>query len=115
MSDQGAGLRKRMPTRWAIALGGVLLAGPVVAAAPGDNVGVVRDLAGRVGPILGSALACQDIAQSRIQFVADKFRAVIRDVSTTDAERDDISRPFDRYVTDGRSAITMGRLDCKGA
>jgi branched-chain amino acid transport system substrate-binding protein len=115
MSDQGAGLRKRMPTRWAIALCGVLLAGPAVAAAPGDNVGVVRDLAGRVGPILGSALACQDIAQSRIQFVADKFRAVIRDVSTTDAERDDISRTFDRYVTDGRSAITMGRLDCKGA
>jgi ABC-type branched-subunit amino acid transport system substrate-binding protein len=104
-----------MPTRWAIALCGVLLAGPAVAAAPGDNVGVVRDLAGRVGPILGSALACQDIAQSRIQFVADKFRAVIRDVSTTDAERDDISRTFDRYVTDGRSAITMGRLDCKGA
>ena len=115
MSDQGAGLRKRMPTRWAIVLCGVLLAGPAVAAAPGDNVGVVRDLAGRVGPILGSALACQDIAQSRIQFVADKFRAVIRDVSTTDAERDDISRLFDRYVTDGRSAITMGRLDCKGA
>jgi branched-chain amino acid transport system substrate-binding protein len=115
MFDQGAGLRKRMPTRWAIALCGILLAGPAIAAAPGDNVGVVRDLAGRVGPILGSALACQDIAQSRIQFVADKFRAVIRDVSTTDAERDDISRTFDRYVTDGRSAITMGRLDCKGA
>ncbi|HEY7842206.1 MAG TPA: ABC transporter substrate-binding protein [Bradyrhizobium sp.] len=119
MSDQGAGLGKgrnlRLPAYWAIALCGFLLAGPAVAAAPGDNVSVVRDLAGRVGPILGSALACQDIPQSRIQFVADKFRAVIRDVSTSDAERDEISRLFDRYVTDGRSAITLGRGDCKSA
>jgi ABC-type branched-subunit amino acid transport system substrate-binding protein len=102
----------RLVARWAIALGGFLLTS-VAVAAPGDNVAVVRDLAGRVGPILGSALACQDIAQARIQFVADKFRAVIRDVSSSDAERDDISQRFDRYVIDGRGAITSGRTDCK--
>jgi hypothetical protein len=64
----------------AVVLCGFLLGGSAVAAAPGDNVAVVRDLAGRIGPILGAALACQDIPQPRIQAVADKFRAVIRDV-----------------------------------
>jgi ABC-type branched-subunit amino acid transport system substrate-binding protein len=98
-----------------VVLCGLLLAGPAGAAAPGDNVGVVRDLAGRVGPIIGSALACPEIAQARIQFVADKFRAVIRDVSTGENERNDISRQFDSYVTDGRSAVTLGHMDCKSA
>jgi branched-chain amino acid transport system substrate-binding protein len=117
MSYHGAGLIEgrnlRFAARVAIALCGFLVAGAPVTAAPGDNVNVVRDLAGRVGPILGSALACQDIAQSRIQFVADKFRAVIRDVSNNEAERDTISQSFDRYVIDGRGAITSGRTDCK--
>ena len=99
----------------AIALCGVWLVGAPIAAAPGDNVGVVRDLASRVGPILGAALACQDIAQSRVQLVADKFRAVIRDVSTSEAERGDISQLFDRYVMDGRGSLTSGRTDCKSA
>jgi ABC-type branched-subunit amino acid transport system substrate-binding protein len=100
--------------RFAIALCGIWLTAPAVAAAP-DNVGVVRDLASRVGPILGAALACQEVAQSRVQLVADKFRAVIRDVSTSGAERDDISQSFDRYVMDGRGALTSGRIDCKTA
>jgi ABC-type branched-subunit amino acid transport system substrate-binding protein len=101
--------------RCAIVLGGLLLAGPSVSAAPGDNVGVVRDLASRIGPILGAALACQDIPQPRIQAVADKFRAVIRDVSTSESERDDVSQTFNRTVIDGRSAVTTGRIDCKSA
>jgi len=116
MFDHGAGVNKGKNfgrAALAIALGGFLLAGPGAMAAPGDNVAVVRDLASRVGPILGSALVCQDIAQNRIQFVADKFRAVIRDVSGTDAEREEISQKFDRYVIDGRGAITSGRTDCR--
>jgi len=84
-------------------------------AVPGDNVGIVRELASRVGPIVGSALACHNIAQPRIQMIADKFRAVIREVSSNEAERDDLSRMFDRYVTDGRSAVVAGRMDCKSA
>ena len=73
----------------------------------------MRDLAGRVGPILGAALVCQDIAQSRIQTVADKFRAVIRDVSNSENERMDLAQQFDRAVIDGRGTITSGRTDCK--
>jgi ABC-type branched-subunit amino acid transport system substrate-binding protein len=83
-----------------------------MAAAPGDNVSVVRDLASRIGPILGSALACQDIPQTRIQAVADKFRAVIRDVASNEAERDEISQSFNRYVVGARDA-GVNRTDCK--
>jgi branched-chain amino acid transport system substrate-binding protein len=84
-------------------------------AVPGDNAGIVRELASRVGPIVGSALACHNIAQPRIQMIADKFRAVIREVSSSEAERDDLSRLFDRYVTDGRSTVVAGKMDCRTA
>jgi ABC-type branched-subunit amino acid transport system substrate-binding protein len=105
----------RSPARWALALSCALLAGAAGAATPGDNVGVVRDLASRVGPIVGSALACPEINHPRIQVIADKFRAVIREVSTNEAERDDVSRLFDRYVSDGRGSVSAGRVDCKSA
>jgi branched-chain amino acid transport system substrate-binding protein len=104
----------RWTSRLAMVVFGATLAGNAVAA-PGDNVSVVRELASRVGPIVGSALACQDIGQARIQVIADKFRAVIREVSSNEAERDDLSRLFDRYVTDGRGAVTAGRTDCRSA
>jgi branched-chain amino acid transport system substrate-binding protein len=115
MSDHGVGMNLRSPARWVIALCCAVLAGAAGAATPGDNVSVVRDLASRVGPIIGSALACPDINHPRIQLIADKFRAVIREVSTNEAERDDISRLFDRYVNDGRGSVTAGRVDCKSA
>ena len=84
-------------------------------ASAGDNANIVRDLAGRVGPIIGSALACTDIARPRIQSIADKFQAVIREASSNEAERDDLSRLLDRYVADGRNAVTAGRIDCRMA
>jgi ABC-type branched-subunit amino acid transport system substrate-binding protein len=101
----------RRPACLAVALAGILFTN-ASHAAPGD---VVRDLAGRVGPIIGSALACPDISQARIQTIADKFRAVIRQTAASDAERDDLARIFDRYVTDGRGAISAGRIDCRAA
>ena len=117
MSDHGAEMIKqrnpRFPARSTIVLCAVLLIGPAMAAAPGDNASVVRDLAGRVGPILGSALACPDIPQARIQAVADKFRAVIRDVGASEAERDDIAQTFNRYVIGARDAGAANRIDCK--
>jgi branched-chain amino acid transport system substrate-binding protein len=115
MSYHGVGMKARSSARWAIALSCALLAGAAGAATPGDNAGVVRDLASKVGPIVGSALACPEINHPRIQGMADKFRAVIKEVSTNEAERDDISRLFERYVNDGRGAVTAGRMDCKSA
>src|SRR5690349_595910 len=102
----------RSALRWtAIMVGAALVS--TASAAPGDNTTIVRDLAGRVGPIIGSALACRDIGRTRVQTIADKFQAVIREASANEAERDDLTRLLDRYVADGRTAVTSGRIDCR--
>jgi ABC-type branched-subunit amino acid transport system substrate-binding protein len=103
-----------MTTRCSSLLVATMLAASssVALAAPTD---VVRNLAGRVGPIIGSALACRDIARPRIQVIIEKFQAVIREASTGDADRDELTRLLDRFVADGRSALTSGRMDCRAA
>ncbi len=100
--------------RWVIILGGALLVNGA-SAAPGDNLSVVRDLASRVGPIIGSALACQNITRPRVQVIIDKFQAVIREASPSEADRADVARLLDRYVADGRSAVSSGKTDCRTA
>ena len=54
--------------RWAPVLLTVVLA-VNAGAALADNLKVVRELAGRVGPIVGSAQACQGVARPRIQLI----------------------------------------------
>src|ERR1700730_6785381 len=82
-------------------------------AAPGNKTDVVRDLAGRVGPIVGSALACQDIARPRIKVIVDKFSAVIKEASSNEAERDELTQLLARSVAEGRGAVTTGKIDCR--
>ena len=103
-----------MTPRWMTVLFGALLAG-VTGAAAGDKTDVVRDLAGRVGPIIGSALACRDIARPRIQLIVDKFTAVIAEASTNEAERSDLTQVLDRNVANGRGAVASGQTDCRQA
>jgi len=100
-----------MKPRLMIFLSIALLAGNAEAA--GDKTGLLRDVTGRVGPLLGSASACQSIAQSRIQAITDKFTVVIRDTAPSDAERNELNQMFDRTVADGRSAVASGRVECK--
>ncbi len=97
--------------RWVLILGGALLVNGA-SAAPGDNLSVVRDLASQVGPIIGSALACQNITRPRVQMIIDKFQAVIRGASPSEADRADVARLLDRYVADGRRAVSSGKMDC---
>ena len=84
-------------------------------AAPGDKMELVRDLAGRVGPVIGSALACPDVTRPRIQLVIEKFAAVIRDAAANEAQRSDLAQLFDRSVADGRNAVALGKTDCRVA
>jgi ABC-type branched-subunit amino acid transport system substrate-binding protein len=93
---------------------GALLAGAGGATA-GGGTDIVRDLAGRVGPIIGSALACRDIPRPRIQLIVDKFTAVITEASSSETERSDLTSLLDRSVADGRGAVTSGKIDCKVA
>ena len=84
-------------------------------AAPGDKADLVRDLAGRVGPVIGSALACPEIARPRVQSIVEKFASVIREASANEAQRSDLAQLFDRSVADGRATILSGRMDCQQA
>jgi branched-chain amino acid transport system substrate-binding protein len=103
-----------MTTRLITFLLTVLLAG-VARAAPGDGSDLIRDLAVRVGPIIGSAFACQSIQRPRVQIIADKFAAVIREASPNEAGRAGLTQQLDRSVADGRAAVTTGKLDCGAA
>ena len=84
-------------------------------AAPGDKADLVRDLAGRVGPVIGSALACPEIARPRVQSIVEKFATVIREASANEAQRSDLAQLFDRSVADGRATVISGRMDCQQA
>jgi branched-chain amino acid transport system substrate-binding protein len=101
-----------MTPRWIAVLLGAWLAS-AAGTAYGGNTDVVRDLAARVGPIVGSALACTDIARPRVQAIVDKFAAVIKEASSNEAERDDLTQLLNRSAADGRTAVTTGRTDCK--
>jgi branched-chain amino acid transport system substrate-binding protein len=98
--------------RWTILLLCAVLAN-AAETAPGDKTNLVRDLAGRVGPVIGSALACPDIARPRIQLIVDKFTAVITEAATNETERSSLTQLLDRNVADGRGAVTSGRMDCR--
>src|ERR1700736_6206549 len=101
-----------MTQRWMTVVFGALLAGAGGAAA-GDKTDVGRGPGGRGGPIVGSALACREIARPRIQVIVDKFTAVITQFSSSEAERADLTQLLDRNIADGRAAVTSGRMDCR--
>jgi ABC-type branched-subunit amino acid transport system substrate-binding protein len=96
---------------WSTVIIGALLAGPALAT-PDDKIAVVRDLTARVGPVVGSALACKDVARTRIKAIVEKFAAVIKEAASNVAERADLGRLLDTSVADGRIAVTSGRIDC---
>ena len=91
---------------------GAMLFGIAGSAHAAGDITIVRDLASRVGPVIGSAQACRDIARPRIQTIIDKFSQVIREASSNEAERSDLTQTFDRTVAEGRTAVTSGRIDC---
>jgi len=102
-----------MTSRKTFLLIGALLASPANAA-PGD-IDIVRDLAARIGPIIGAASACDDIARRRVQTIADKFNQVIREASPGEPERNALARLFDGHIATGRRLVTTAQIDCKGA
>src|ERR1700679_4004246 len=99
-----------MSPRWIAILFGALLAS-AAGAAPAGNPNVVRDLAASVGPIVGSALACTDIARPRIQAIVEKFAAVIKEASSKEAERDDLTQSFNRRLAGGGNAAARAESD----
>jgi len=102
-----------MISRKTVLLIGALLATPAHAAP--NYVEIVRDLAARIGPILGSASACEDITRRRVQLIADKFSQVIREASPNEPDRAELTRLYDGHVATGRRLVATSQVDCKVA
>src|SRR3569833_1936500 len=100
-----------MTVRWSVLLMGALLGSPAGAALAAP-VEVVRDLAARVGPIVGQASTCQDIAQGRLQTIVDQFGEVIRQSASNNGERDLLTRSFNGFIADGRSRMAGSQTNC---
>ena len=60
-------------------------------------------------------MACPDIARPRIRVIADKFAAVIKEASSNEAERADLTQLLDRNVAAALGAVTSGQMDCRRA
>lgn len=107
-----------MSIRFALAIAGAtLIAAPQIAAAtPRDEkANVVRQLAVRVGSVLGAASACRSIAQPRIKGVTDKITEVIKGSTANKDELSSILQAFELSVAGGQRAISGGQTDCATA
>jgi len=96
-----------MTPRWMIVLLSALLAG-VTGASAGDKTDVVRDLAGRVGPIIGSAWPAGTSRGPVFRSSSISSQPVITEASTNEAERSDLTQILDRNVANGRGASDVG-------
>ncbi|UFZ03108.1 ABC transporter substrate-binding protein [Bradyrhizobium ontarionense] len=103
-----------MTVRWSALIIGSLFGAPLTPAFAAAS-DMVRDLAGRVGPIVGQASACTDIAQGRVQTIVDRFREAIRQSTTDDGERDQLTRSFNGYIAEGRSRTGTSQANCATA
>ncbi|MGJ4947082.1 ABC transporter substrate-binding protein [Bradyrhizobium sp. HKCCYLS20291] len=103
-----------MTVRWCVLL---LASCSFVPAASATAISpdVVRDLSSRVGPVVGQAATCRDIAQGRVQTVIDKFSEVIRHASSSNGERDGLIRSFNGYIAEGRGRVSSALVNCQTA
>jgi branched-chain amino acid transport system substrate-binding protein len=101
-----------MTVRWSVLLLGTCFAVPA-GSALAASADVVRDLASRVGPIVGQASTCQNIARGRVQTIIDQFGEVIRLASSNNGERDQLIRGFNAYIADGRSRMAASQANCQ--
>jgi branched-chain amino acid transport system substrate-binding protein len=101
-----------MTVRWSVLLLGTCFVVPAGSALAASS-DVVRDLASRVGPIVGQASTCQNIAQGRVQTIVDQFGEVIRQASANNGERDQLIRAFNSQIADGRSRMAASQMNCQ--
>lgn len=71
-----------------------------------------RDIAGRVGRILGAAAVCRDINPVRIKGMRDRLQAVLGVATTNPGDFNTLKQVYDRNVGDGQRAVTGGQQDC---
>ena len=80
---------------------------------PADNrIEAAREIAGRVGRILGGAAVCRDIDPDRIRAMSGRLQSVIGFTTGRAEDFNTLKQVYDRNVVEGQHAVTEGRQDC---
>ncbi len=105
-----------MSCRVVLVVAGTLVAAPGIAGAGSrhDRADLMRELARRVGQVVGAASACRDIATPRIAAISDKVTGVIRHAGS-DGNIAGLLETVEHSVADGRLAVASRQLDCATA
>jgi branched-chain amino acid transport system substrate-binding protein len=77
-----------------------------------DKMEVTRDVAARVGQILGGAGACRDINPVRIKSVSDKLQAVLNFATNNPNDLKALKQVYEKNLGDGERAVTSRRQEC---
>jgi ABC-type branched-subunit amino acid transport system substrate-binding protein len=77
-----------------------------------EKINIVRQLASRVGKVLGAASSCNDIARPRVRAVTDKMMEVIMASGAGREELASVLETFDEAVAEGERASANGQAVC---
>jgi branched-chain amino acid transport system substrate-binding protein len=83
-----------------------------IRAQPDEKMEAARDIAVRVGQILGGAAACQDIAPARIKTMSDKLHAVLAFATGKTDDFNALKQIYERNVGEGQRAVKSQRKEC---
>jgi branched-chain amino acid transport system substrate-binding protein len=81
-------------------------------AQPDEKMEVARDIAARVGQILGAAVVCPHIMPSRIRNMSDKLNAMLNFTTSNTDDLNSLKQIYDKNVGDGQRAVSSRRKDC---
>jgi ABC-type branched-subunit amino acid transport system substrate-binding protein len=81
-------------------------------AQPDEKMGVTRDIAARVGQILGGASACKDIAAARIRTMSDKLQSVFNFATGNAADLKALKQLYEKNAIEGQRAVTARQKEC---
>ena len=80
-----------------------------------ERIEAARDLAARVGQLLGAASVCREIARPRIKNMSDMLMDVLKSATANADELNAIKQSYDRSVAEGQRAIASRRIECAAA
>jgi ABC-type branched-subunit amino acid transport system substrate-binding protein len=81
-------------------------------AQPDEKLAVARDLAARVGQILGGAGACRDIAPVRIRTMNEKVQAAFNFATRDAGDRSALAQLYEKNLGEGQRAVTSRQMEC---
>jgi ABC-type branched-subunit amino acid transport system substrate-binding protein len=83
-----------------------------IVAQPDEKMDVSRDLAARVGQILGSAGACREIAPARIRSMSDKLQSVFNFATGNVNDLNALKQIYEKNLGDGQRAVAARQKAC---